>query len=78
MGSSATEVYKRISTQIASKYDKPCLQQENTLAEMQMKLITFEISHQMRQGSCSLIHHPPGPFNLDLPYTEARVSNQWL
>ena len=54
---------------------RPAIQQDDTLGEMQIKLLTSEIGHQMPQGSNSSIHHPTGPLNIDLAYTEGRVSN---
>ena len=75
MGATATVVYKRIATLIASKYGKPY---SRTIHWLRCRLSFSLLRSAIRflRGSRSSIHHPAGPFNIDLAYTEGRVSNQ--
>ena len=75
MGATATVVYKRIATLIASKYEK---QYSRTIHWLRCRL-SFSLLRSAimcLRGSRSSTHHPAGLPNIDLAYIEDRVSMQ--
>ena len=74
MGTTATVVYKRIASLIATKYDKPY---SRTIHWLRCRLSFSILRSAIRclRGSRSSIHHPAGPFNIDFAYIEGGVTN---
>ena len=72
MGATATTVYKRLSSMIAAKYDKPYSRTLHwTRCRLSFSLLRSAV--MCLRGSRSSFHRPAGPPNIDLACSEGRV-----